>query len=50
MGVYVALSTMDKWWYEGIGREDGIDVLKKCVNECEKREYSLSLAKGDGPP
>jgi 20S proteasome subunit beta 4 len=37
MGVYVALSTMDKWWYDGIGREEGVDVLKKCVNECEKR-------------
>lgn len=43
MGVYVALSTMDKWWYEGIGREDGIDVLKKCVNECEKRESKSPL-------
>jgi 20S proteasome subunit beta 4 len=39
MGVYVALSTMDKWWYDGIGREEGVDVLKKCVNECEKRMY-----------
>jgi hypothetical protein len=33
---------MDKWWYDGIGREEGVDVLKKCVNECEKR-MSLRL-------
>lgn len=41
MGVYVALSTMDKWWYEGIGKEEAVDVLKKCVNECEKRKSEL---------
>jgi len=45
MGVYVALSTMDKWWYDGIGREEGVDVLKKCVNECEKRMSLYLLLK-----
>jgi 20S proteasome subunit beta 4 len=43
MGVYVSLSTMDKWWYDGIGKEEGIDVLKKCVNECEKRKWTKTL-------
>jgi 20S proteasome alpha/beta subunit len=38
LGVYVALSTMDKWWYPDIQRREGVDVLKKCVNEVEKRE------------
>ncbi|RSH80139.1 Proteasome subunit beta type-4 [Saitozyma podzolica] len=37
LGVYVALSTMDKWWYPDIQRREGVDVLKKCVNEVEKR-------------
>jgi hypothetical protein len=39
LGVYVALSTMDKWWYPDIQRREGVDVLKKCVNEVEKREW-----------
>jgi hypothetical protein len=38
LGVYVSLSTMDKWWYDGIGREEGVNVLKKCVDEVEKRK------------
>ncbi|KAK8865893.1 hypothetical protein IAR55_001041 [Kwoniella newhampshirensis] len=37
MGVYVSLSTMDKWWYEGMDKREGIEVLKKCVDEVEKR-------------
>jgi 20S proteasome subunit beta 4 len=38
MGQVVCLGTMDKWWYEGIGREDGVALLKRCINEVETRE------------
>lgn len=38
LGMYVALSTMDKWWYPDMPRKDGVDVLKKCVDEVEKRQ------------
>src|ERR1700712_1410860 len=37
LGVYVSLSTMDKYWYEGIGREEAIDVLRKCIAEAAHR-------------
>jgi len=33
LGMYVALSTMDKWWYEGIDKRGGIEVLRKCISE-----------------
>ncbi|BEJ15914.1 hypothetical protein CspHIS471_0505190 [Cutaneotrichosporon sp. HIS471] len=32
-GQLVALSTMDKWWTEGCDRRQGLEVLKKCINE-----------------
>ncbi|WVQ85544.1 hypothetical protein IAT38_007710 [Cryptococcus sp. DSM 104549] len=37
MGVYVSLSTMDKWWYDGMDKREGIEVLRKCIDETEKR-------------
>ena len=38
LGIYVSLSTMDKYWYEGIGKEEALEVLKKCMNEAKHRE------------
>lgn len=38
MGVYVSLSTMDKWWYEDMDKREGVDLLRKCIDETEKRE------------
>jgi 20S proteasome subunit beta 4 len=35
--MYVALSTMDKWWYPDMGRQEGMDVLKRCIDEVGKR-------------
>jgi 20S proteasome subunit beta 4 len=40
LGVYVSLSTMDKYWYEGIEREEALDVLRKCIAEAAHREFS----------
>ncbi|WVQ71160.1 hypothetical protein IAR50_000685 [Cryptococcus sp. DSM 104548] len=37
MGVYVSLSTMDKWWNEDMDKREGVDVLRKCIDETEKR-------------
>ena len=39
-GMYVALSTMDKWWFEGMGKEKGVELLKKCINEVQTSEYA----------
>lgn len=39
MGVYVSLSTMDKWWYEDMDKREGVDLLKKCIDETEKRKF-----------
>ena len=41
MGVYVSLSTMDKWWYEDMDKREGVDLLRKCIDETEKRESKL---------
>lgn len=41
LGMYVALSTMDKWWQPEMGRGEGIELLKKCVDEVGKRESVL---------
>ena len=38
LGMYVALSTMDKWWYQGIDKREGLEVLRKCINEVELRQ------------
>jgi len=35
--MYVALSTMDKCWYPDMGRQEGMDVLKRCIDEVGKR-------------
>lgn len=37
MGMHVSLSTMDKYWYEGIDRRAGVDVIKKAINETQTR-------------
>ena len=39
LGVYVSLSTMDKYWYPGIGREEALGVMKKCMAEAQHREF-----------
>ncbi len=33
---------MDKYWYEGINKEEAIEVLRKCMNEAKHR-MSASL-------
>jgi 20S proteasome subunit beta 4 len=45
--MYVSLSTMDKWWYEGIDKRGGIDVLRKCIDETHKRQYLACLLTND---
>lgn len=42
-GQLVALSTMDKWWTEGCDRREALDVLRKCINEVDIREYHAEL-------
>ncbi|KAK6905662.1 hypothetical protein I203_106492 [Kwoniella mangroviensis CBS 8507] len=37
MGVYVSLSTMDKWWFNDMNKREGVEVLKKCIDEVKKR-------------
>lgn len=29
---------MDKWWNPNLDEQGGVDVLRKCVDEVEKRE------------
>ena len=41
VGMYVSLSTMDKWWQPEMGRAEGIDVLKRCIDEVEKSEIAI---------
>ncbi|KAK4685218.1 20S proteasome subunit beta 4, partial [Tremellales sp. Uapishka_1] len=37
LGVYVSLSTMDKYWYDGIEKREAVEILKKCVAEAGHR-------------
>ncbi|KAJ9105561.1 hypothetical protein QFC19_003543 [Naganishia cerealis] len=37
LGIYVALSTMDKYWYPDITRDEAVELLKKCVAEVKLR-------------
>ncbi|WVF70574.1 hypothetical protein IAT40_005366 [Kwoniella sp. CBS 6097] len=53
MGVYVSLSTMDKWWFDGMDKKEGIEVLKKCIDEVQKRltirfNFNCILIDADG--
>lgn len=41
MGMYVALSTMDKWWFEGMGASDGLGLLRKCIDEVNTSEHCV---------
>jgi len=50
MGQVVCLGTMDKWWYEGIDRRDGVELLKRCINEVETRKSQYAHAKLKTPP
>ena len=36
-GAYFALSTMDRWHKPDMDLEEGMEVLRKCVDELEKR-------------
>ena len=36
--MYVALSLMDKWWYEGMDKKAGVDLLNRCIDEVQNRE------------
>jgi 20S proteasome subunit beta 4 len=33
LGIYVALSTMDKYWYPDITRDEAVELLRKCIAE-----------------
>ena len=37
--MYVALSLMDKWWYEDMDEEAGMKLLHKCIDEVQTREF-----------
>ncbi|WVR05848.1 hypothetical protein IAU60_002874 [Kwoniella sp. DSM 27419] len=37
MGVYVSLSTMDKWWFDNMDKREGVELLRKCIDEAQKR-------------
>ncbi|KAL7423833.1 Proteasome subunit beta type-4 [Cryptotrichosporon argae] len=37
MGMHVALSTMDKWCTPGINKVEGLEVLRKCIDEAQTR-------------
>jgi 20S proteasome subunit beta 4 len=43
LGVYVSLSTMDKYWYEGMGKREAFECFKKCVAEAGHRECISSM-------
>jgi len=38
LGIYVALSTMDKYWYPDITREEAGQLLKRCIDEVKLRQ------------
>ncbi len=38
--MYVALSLMDKWWYEGMDEEAGMKLLGKCMDEVQNRMFN----------
>jgi 20S proteasome subunit beta 4 len=42
-GMYVALSTMDKWWYPEMDKEAGMKLLQKCIDEVQHRASSRPL-------
>ncbi|KAL8281386.1 hypothetical protein RQP46_006070 [Phenoliferia psychrophenolica] len=53
-GAYFALSTMDRWHTPDMDLEQGLVVLRKCVDELEKRfivnlgEFTVRVADKDG--
>ncbi|GAA5969906.1 hypothetical protein JCM21900_004188 [Sporobolomyces salmonicolor] len=53
-GAYFALSTMDRWHNPEGTFEEGMELLRKCVNELEKRfivnlgEFTVRVADKDG--
>lgn len=48
LGIYVALSTMDKYWYPDITREEAGQLLKRCIDEVKLRKYTM-LSSLDDP-
>lgn len=38
LGVYVSLSTMDRYWRPDLTREEALDVMRRCVKEVQHRE------------
>jgi 20S proteasome alpha/beta subunit len=42
LGIYVALSTMDKYWYPEITRDEAGDLLRRCVDEVKLRRSFLN--------
>ncbi|GHJ88056.1 hypothetical protein NliqN6_4458 [Naganishia liquefaciens] len=44
LGIYVALSTMDKYWYPDITRDEAVELLRKCIAEVKLRlAYQFSF-------
>jgi 20S proteasome subunit beta 4 len=41
LGIYVALSTMDKYWYPDITREEAGHLLKRCIDEVKLRALTF---------
>lgn len=36
----MALSTMDKYWYPDITRDEAVELLRKCIAEVKLRELT----------
>lgn len=53
-GAYFALSTMDRWHKPDMGLEDALELLRKCIDELEKRfivnlgTFTIRVADKDG--
>ena len=46
-GMYVSLSTMDKWWHEGMSKEKGVELMRKSIDEVTKRESRVPSVNGE---
>lgn len=53
-GAYFALSTMDRWHSPNMSLEEGLELLRKCIDELEKRfivslgSWTVRVADKDG--
>lgn len=48
------LSTLDRYWKKNLSLEDGLDVIRKCIAEVQKRlvisqpRFSIKMVSKDG--